>query len=385
MNDHNIPSDQLTLHRRPLDALTGIRFFAAIYVVLYHSKLPIFFATHHQTIASNFFNNGFLAVSLFFLLSGFILSYTYSGRVRNASERRRFWEARVARLYPVYLLSLLLTSAVHLSIPKWSYAIPTILMLQAWNPFDKAMWGAWNYVCWTLSVEAFFYLVFPSCQRWIEKLSSHGRVILSFAMLGLGVLLNSGVRVLGYPTHGILSAVPLPLLRLPEFLAGIGLGNFFLYYDSRSKLQERQLLPGRGVLTYVSAIAALLLLCRAVGPLTSLVLIPFSVLILCLAAEVTLLTRFLSSRWIVFGGAISYAVYLLQVAAKDFAISAASRLHITSVGLRFSATLVILLTLSALAYKLVELPGREKLRALLAGIEKRRLSVPATKQAKQMK
>jgi peptidoglycan/LPS O-acetylase OafA/YrhL len=373
LTSHNIPSSQLTRHRRPLDALTGIRFFAAIYVVLYHSKLPDLFVAHHQTIAANFIKNGFLAVSLFFLLSGFILSYTYTGRVKTAAERRRFWEARIARLYPVYLLSLILTSIVSLSIPKWSYAIPTLLMLQAWNPFDHAMWGAWNYVCWTLSVEAFFYLVFPLYQQLLERLSPQRRILLSLGMLTLGLLLNSGVRVLGYPTHGLLSTIPLPILRLPEFFAGIGLGNYFLHTDSHTQAQGRTLLPVRGAVTYLSVALAALLLCRAVGPLTSLVIVPFTALILGLATEVTKLSRFLSDRWMIFGGGISYAVYLLQVAAKDFAISAATRLHSNSVGLRFAATLLILLLASAITYQFVELPGREKLRSFFANLEKRRL------------
>jgi peptidoglycan/LPS O-acetylase OafA/YrhL len=370
MMNHNIPSSQLTLHRRPLDALTGIRLFAAIYVVLYHSKLPDLFAAHHQVVAANFIKNVFLAVSLFFLLSGFILSYTYTGRVKTSGERRRFWEARVARLYPVYLVSLLLTSLVHLSIPKWSYAIPTLLMLQAWNPFDPGMWGAWNYVCWTLSVEAFFYLFFPLYQRLLERLNPTGRLVLSLAMLAVAVLLNSGVRVLGYSSVGFLAHVPLPFLRLPEFFAGIGLGNYFLRTDSHSTAQGRTLLPGRGAVTYISAAIAALLLCRAVGPTTSLIILPFTGLILGLATEMTALSRFLSTRWMVFGGGISYAVYLLQVASKDFAIEAATRLHIASVGTRFAANLLILLLASALTYRFVELPGRERLRSFFAKTEK---------------
>jgi hypothetical protein len=49
-----------------------------------------------------------MGVSFFFVLSGFILAYSYLGQLRLGGEKRRFWEARFSRIYPVYLLSLLI-------------------------------------------------------------------------------------------------------------------------------------------------------------------------------------------------------------------------------------------------------------------------------------
>ncbi len=54
-------------------------------------------------------NAGFASVSFFILLSGFVLAYNYAGRARAGTlDRARFWKARFTRLYPIYLLSLLL-------------------------------------------------------------------------------------------------------------------------------------------------------------------------------------------------------------------------------------------------------------------------------------
>jgi peptidoglycan/LPS O-acetylase OafA/YrhL len=94
--------------RTALPALTGVRFFAAFYVVLSHS-LP-WVATRFRIPwpAKIFLSNGYLAVAMFFLLSGFILAYTYDGQITGSRNRARFWEARFARIYPVYLLSLVL-------------------------------------------------------------------------------------------------------------------------------------------------------------------------------------------------------------------------------------------------------------------------------------
>jgi len=85
----------------PIKSLTSLRFFAAIYVVLFHESANpghfVFFP-----LAARFVASGYTAVTLFFVLSGFILAYNY-GRIRS---RKEFWISRFARIYPVYFLSL---------------------------------------------------------------------------------------------------------------------------------------------------------------------------------------------------------------------------------------------------------------------------------------
>jgi peptidoglycan/LPS O-acetylase OafA/YrhL len=365
---------ELTGHRRSLNALTGIRFLAAAYVVVYHTKLGSALVERGHLAAGNFFMNGYLAVSLFFLLSGFILAYTYAGQMSRPGDYRRFWEARFARIWPVYAVSLLLTSAVHLAFPKPSYVLATLLMLQAWNPFDHAMWGAWNYVCWTLSVEALFYVCFPWYQRWLEKLTSRIQLVIIAGMLALAVSINSGVYVLGYPSHGILSAIPLPLIRLPEFLTGVELGNYYLAFVSRERSSfNRTWLKTPGLWTYPAVVATIALLCRARGPATSLVLIAFAALVFGLALERTLISRILATKLMIFGGGISYSIYLLQAPVKDMVLKISDSLHINSAMVRMASMVASLLVLSAISFKTVEGPARQRLRSLFARLEQRRM------------
>jgi peptidoglycan/LPS O-acetylase OafA/YrhL len=91
-----------------LPALTGVRFFADFFVVLSHSLPWVAMRFRIPWPAKIFLSNGYLAVAMFFLLSGFILAYTYDGQIAGSRNRARFWEARFARIYPVYLLSLVL-------------------------------------------------------------------------------------------------------------------------------------------------------------------------------------------------------------------------------------------------------------------------------------
>ena len=100
-----------------------------------------------------------MGVPFFLILSGFILSYSYLGQLRFGGERRRFWEARFCRVYPVYLLSLLIDWPIRGQMTA-GFTIAVLTATQAWNPAN-GLAQMWNFPAWTLSVEAFFYLCFP--------------------------------------------------------------------------------------------------------------------------------------------------------------------------------------------------------------------------------
>src|SRR5467141_2329448 len=102
--------------RPRLPALTSLRFFAAFHVVIFHFQaMQIFIGpAWFQKLSSI----GYAGVSFFFVLSGFILVYTYEGR---PMVLKNFWRARFARIYPAYAFSLLVTA------PFFFYAVFTML------------------------------------------------------------------------------------------------------------------------------------------------------------------------------------------------------------------------------------------------------------------
>ncbi len=342
--------------RRPgILPLTGIRFLAASYVVMFHTKIPALLYRSGHDWAGNFFNNGYLAVTFFFLLSGFILAYTYAGKVGTEPERVHFWMARIARVWPTYALALALSSFPGRTFPPAGHAIATLFMVQAWDPWNPELASTWNGMAWTLSVEAFFYLIFPALQRWLDRRTGQALWILLVADLLLAVSCNvsaHGLDAQMYP--GVLRFIPFPIIHLPEFIAGAVLGNMFL----RS---ERPATSSAWTFAALGFTAVALMLPN--GPWTSVSLIGFAVLIYSLARERTVVARVLSTRLLLFGGAISYAMYLLQSPVRHWVHPFIS--SYSSIPWQLGIVPVVLIGFSALVYLYFEDPARHLILAHL--------------------
>ena len=149
-----------------LPALSGLRTFAALNLVFFHFGDPKDFGWLAPVV-----DNGYTSVSFFLLLSGFILAYNYSDRASNGEiQVGKFWVARLSRLYPVYVFSLVVSLGMLLaefhahSLPVFITGIGlTLLLVQGWSPTLATFW---NTPAWTMSTEVFFYIIFPLVLRW---------------------------------------------------------------------------------------------------------------------------------------------------------------------------------------------------------------------------
>jgi peptidoglycan/LPS O-acetylase OafA/YrhL len=162
-----------TARKPQLPALTGVRTLLAVNIMLFHFTPP------HMKYLYPVIDNSYVFVGFFFLLSGFILAYNYGDRAGKL-VKRDFWRARFARLYPIYLLSLVLFFTMLGA--EWharshgdflAGVVLTPLLLQGWSP---GLATFWNTVAWTLSCEAAFYFAFP----WLIRLpwpKTPGRLI----------------------------------------------------------------------------------------------------------------------------------------------------------------------------------------------------------------
>jgi peptidoglycan/LPS O-acetylase OafA/YrhL len=224
-----------SIRRRPRDvpALSGLRFVAAAYVVLFHTW-PVFLPSHPGPLYWNqFVSLGYIAVSFFFVLSGFILATVYPATLNSMPlEKRAFWQARFARIYPIYAISMVLACPFVLATASWhsrAYQLPRMVfltisngsLLQAWHPILS---GNWNRPTWSVSVEAFFYLIFPLAAGWVVRCRRHLPALIGGLWL-MSLFSSAVVITLFHRLSATLPQVEIflfnPLLRLPEFLVGV--------------------------------------------------------------------------------------------------------------------------------------------------------------------
>jgi peptidoglycan/LPS O-acetylase OafA/YrhL len=301
-----------------LYALTGLRFFAAINIVFFHFSNPQLFGFLAPVV-----NAGYIALGLFFLLSGFVLAYNYSGSARASTlDRTRFWKARFTRLYPVYLLSLLLSwrmvvpeYGAHTHAMFWTGMVLTPLLLQGWVP-ELATFL--NTPAWAMPAEAFMYALFP----WLAKVRRPATVWRNLALLtgvwAVGMI--PGALYLILQPDGIahpdrwswgrwlwaLKYTPLP--HLASFFFGILLAGLDALVPRLSRLRLLLGLAGfAGVfgLLYMGPLVPYVLLHDAL-------LMPlFGCIVLGLAGENWLASAF-SLRPLVFLGEASYCLYVLH-------------------------------------------------------------------------
>ena len=164
MSSGGAGSGRPAVSREQLHPLTSIRFFAAAMIVVLHSQKRVF------NIPEDFLGGFPLdeGVALFFVLSGFIMTYVYP-EVRGREARWRFIVARVARIYPLHLFML---AVLFLLLPmeeifiydsgtaeRIAIVVSNALLVQNWIPFIQYYFGT-NGVTWSISTEMFFYAAF---------------------------------------------------------------------------------------------------------------------------------------------------------------------------------------------------------------------------------
>ncbi len=163
----------MTANYQKIDSLTGLRAFAALWVVLHNMSYypgvdPGFMHDFSWGFATGSLFYGYQGVDIFFFLSGFVIAYVYQNNFIHGldrSEIKRYYALRLARIYPLHL-TILIGIVVMASKGVFPYgenitlapAFLNLTLMDSWGIFDK---GSWNYAAWSLSAEWFAYLLFP--------------------------------------------------------------------------------------------------------------------------------------------------------------------------------------------------------------------------------
>ena len=322
-----------------LPALTGIRFFAVFHIFLFHlyatywSEKPDEMANMLSgfkdvpKLFGTFMTNGWISTSLFFLLSGFILSYLYWGEDGQlTTSRRRFWLSRAARIYPVHLIvmTILLSMLVpwHLSqgmplgtlIPS---AVATMALVQAWIP----PWiPLWSWPTWTISALIFLYLIMPWLMAILGRLSRRQMIVALAAMPFISIIPTLGYTLrmaAGSPwsMNVDMFVANNPLFWVPYFAAGMLMTRVF-------QLSRFKPLPGNRSWFAWGDVAFVVVIVIACTPgieqplkffIRQGLLMPlFMMLVLDLARGKGLMARFFSLPGTGFLGETGYSIFIWQ-------------------------------------------------------------------------
>ena len=361
--------------RPNLPALTSLRFFAAFVVVAFHYNparlvnLPGFFQAWLET--------GYEAVTFFFVLSGFIMSYTYSdyGEVERRRPGRSFFAARFARLAPAYYLSLLISAPIFvLDSFVWndepvglvvSQSVLVSTFLQSWWP-PAAL--AWNPPGWSVSVEWGLYALLPLLLTLSRRWSGTAMLLVSFSALAAMSAFRLWImRPLVDDDREIWHnfAQYFPLFHVPTFFFGMALG----------RLQVSGPRPSRSLAGAMCLVSLLTLMLKFSGdfelaPILETDLVHatlFGLLILGAAQPGHLGSLLLMGPPTIYLGEISYAIYILHEPVMMWweVLWPADETQTLPIWLQFPLYFATVVAASAACHRWVEGPLRRRLRRWL--------------------
>lgn len=361
-----------------LNALTGLRFFAAAAIVIHHVRD---FGFPRDFAGSWLLNNG---VAFFFVLSGFILAYVYP-TLDAPGATRRFWIARFARIWPGHIAALILAYLLLGGDPS-SYGtgqntpvlwLANVFLVHAWIPLDQFFFS-YNSVSWSISTEAFFYLAFPLilplfARTWRWKLGLTLVIVVTLVVICRGmdlpVLTAPGA---GLTLNGLICFNPVG--RIYEFVLGMCTALAWRTIQPNAALSKTA-----GTAVEIGALSLLFAMGTAARPIGDwadanlgpaaaqwfnqggTLSLGFAAMILVMALERGWVSAILGSRVGVFLGEISFMIYMTHQLLIRGYLKRIEWFTAWSNTEKFALYIVLVIAVSALIWRFIEMPARKAL------------------------
>ncbi len=343
---------------------TGLRGFLALSVTALHLNIDLAFP-QFQTLGMFGWFNGALCVDLFFLLSGFILSVIYDDKLDKSSSRN-YVVARVARIFPLHTVCLLLVFVMYI-IGSWlgvsignDYAMKDffvqLLLIHEWYPLSV---NQWIKTSWSVSFEWLAYLL---CFPVFSKLSQHFKFcnfsntsLLCLATLFMLICFSTYICHYEYNLSRM-TGIPGVVRSFSGFISGCFLAKAFCN-------KSVKLSPKWDNLFFLFIIGSCILkeLLSPYFILIAYVIAPLWVLHLAYDRD-SITVKLLSSRVMVFLGLISYSLYLIHPIVGKIFYGLHTKLPEINGFWIVVALLSVTLLSSFFSYKFLEIPSRNYLR-----------------------
>jgi peptidoglycan/LPS O-acetylase OafA/YrhL len=348
--------------------LTGLRCVASAWVVLDHLQIALFELFPDLKPFGRPVWSGYLSIEIFFLLSGFILAYNYAETVKTGASYRKFMWARVARIYPLYLVTAVIMGVLAFTLTDRfreefgqqfpidaPNAIANVFLLGSIPPFVPFDPPAWSLTC-----EFVAYFLFPVLAWVTLKLSPRGALAAACAVLAAGVLTMLAVSEYGGEWPWSYEG---RWIRITcEFTAGMLLWAWW-----RAKARP----SARWDLVAVASGLAVLFMIFAIDPgspgtFTTLPLI--TLFVIACASATGPLGRLLASKPMQQAGELSFSLYLTHIIVL-FSVSTVlpwKELVDAGLAVRIGWIVMVLIWMvgaTLVAHHLIEKPARRRMLA----------------------
>lgn len=341
-----------------IEQLTFTRFLAAISIVVFHygKKVPVFIDNSLDFI----FRNADVCVSYFFILSGFVMMIAYGNK--KVIKPGRYFRNRLARIYPLYFLAIIIVFLLQVKTKNVDILglFLNVFMIQSWIP-EKIL--SFNPPGWSLSVEILFYVIFPFVfNNFFREKTFQKNLLYIFLFWIISQLL---FHILLFSFEGdefsFIKDILFynPLMHLNEFLIGNLVGFLFIKKWNNKKANYDFLILLFVCLTFFALKYPLNL--NFHNGLLAVFYVP---LIILISLNNGFITRLFQKRIFIFLGEISFGIYILQhpIFSLFSAYSVNKYFHVNDPTLVFFLRLVILISVSAVAYIYIEKPIQEKVK-----------------------
>lgn len=338
-----------------LDSLTGLRFVAAFAVFGLHLVLVLPFAPYG--VLKPLFDPGAAGVSFFFILSGFVLTWSHQA----GDTPRAFLRRRIARIYPTHVFTWVVAGVVLTAVatsPSGLPALGNLFLVSTWIP-NPTYAQTMNLPSWSLCCELFFYVMFPFLLPKLAALTPTARRWAFAAVTATAVLLAALLAPAPYAGHVVWLLYWFPPVRMLEFLAGM----LVALELSQGRLPRVPLWAAGAVAA--GAYVASVHVPRSFG-VCSVTFVPFVALILAAAQrDVAGSGTPLSTRPMVRLGTWSFAFYMVHFLVLRVLVTTMS-LHPSAMASALFAVVGLAAAVAAagLTHRFVERPFEQRLRTL---------------------
>lgn len=332
--------------------ITFTRFLAAMAIVISHFNKDLFL--YKINYISDLFLKANVGVSYFFILSGFIMIVAY--HKKDKIKYFEYYKNRFARIYPLYVLGLLLYLVTRYSNFSFYKGFLYLFGLQSWLPGEAMIL---NFPGWSISVEFLFYLLFPLLYNYFySKGNKSIWLITGIIWIATQVVCNLYAVSSYYEgphteSHELLYYFP--LMHINEFLVGNLAGLFFVKNSSRKNYDIPVILIFTAVLLFLIFIPLFYH-----NGLMALLFIP---LIILISRNNGQLTRLFSLKPLEYLGEASYAVYITHIPILYIVRELLKGYHF-NIDTVFGIYILVVIATSVLFYQFIEKPLRDYLKKI---------------------